>query len=275
MTALVSMSPLCARPAGDAAPSAFAILSRVKIAYRARPKPAYVVYTLERRDKVEGRPDFLNSYTLRIWCRTSDRAALSRRVSGGRVTGDLEFIRPEFDKPVDPGPPTADVFESLAPRSIPAPVPSGAPDVSPFPRIGSVAVLIEREYNAEYAVVDGTDEHLKLTPRRDPRNNRLTDVYVDRATSMLARAVSRDHLYSEGRSIPERFEVDFGMSGDVPVITAIHGRTDYAQMTVDQRGDAAFHEVDYRFTGITFPSELPAWYFEPREYGAHRGEAPN
>ncbi|GAC1419027.1 MAG: hypothetical protein NVSMB64_28520 [Candidatus Velthaea sp.] len=266
---LLCISPVEAQPTGEPAPNAFTILGRVKSAFRARPKPPFVVYTLERRDRLDGAPDFLNSYTLRIWYRTSDRAALARRVAGGRVTGELEFIHPEFDKPVDPGPPTADVFESLVPRSIPSPAPSGA-----FPRIGSVAVLIEREYTAEYAGAQGSDDHLKLTPRRDPENNRLTDVYVDRRTSMLSRAVSRDHLYSNGRAIPERFEVEFGLQGDVPVITAIRGRTDYSQLTGAQRGYVPFHEVDYRFTAIEFPPELPAWYFDPGQYGAHRADAP-
>jgi hypothetical protein len=273
--ALLGIAALCALTAAapdtptSAVPmSAQIILGRVRAAFHAQPRPPYVVYTLIRHDKLNGAPDFYNSYNLRIWCRTSDRAALSRRLIDNRP-GDMEFIRPEFDKPIDPGPPTADIFEALAPHHLAA---TPAPDASAAPVIGSVAVLIEFDYFAEYAGIDGHDYHLKLTPKRDPERNRLSDVYVDRDTYTLTRAVAHDHLYVEGAAIPERFEVDFGTLGDVPVITEIHGRTDYAAMTHDL--GSAFHEIDYRFTNVRFPTTLPDWYFDPKTYGAHRAEAP-
>jgi hypothetical protein len=150
------------------------------------------------------------------------------------------------------GPPTSDLLDvirqTLAPEPQPAP---SAPRV-----IGSVSVVIETNYHVTFAGVDGDDDHLRLEARRDPDRNRLTDLYVDRVTYRLHRAVAHDHLYSRGRVTPQRFEIDFGASEGVPVITAIRGQT-------------------YRFEDIRFPGELPAWYFQPTDYKAHRSELPS
>ena len=253
-------------------PSANTILARVKAGLRAGERPDYVVYTLVRRDSIDYTPDFMNSYTLRIWCRTADSVALSRRVSGGRANGPAEFITPAFDKPIDPGPPTADLLDVIRqtgarPASAASPGPSaGAPAV-----IGSVAVFIERNYHVTFAGTDRGDYHLRLEALRDPDRNRLTDLYVDRLSYGLHRAVAHDHLYAEGRTIPERFEIDFGIQGGIPVIVAIHGETDF---TAAGSSGEPLHAVDYRFEDVTFPAQLPAWYFEPQQYGAHRAELP-
>jgi hypothetical protein len=37
-------------------------------------------------------------------------------------------------------------------------------------------------------------------------------------------------------------------------------------------GDGA--TVTYDFEDITFPSALPEWYFDPRQYGSHIAQAP-
>ena len=103
--------------------------------------------------------------------------------------------------------------------------------------------------------------------------NRLTDIYVDRVTFALHRAVATDHLYTQGRTIPERFEIEFGSRSGVPVITSIHGQTDYAALGPGDGGEP-LHEVDFRFEDIAFPIELPDWYFLPEQYGAHRAEFP-
>jgi hypothetical protein len=253
-----------------ATPNANAILARVKAGLRAHERPPYVVYTLVRHDTLDHVPDLLNSYTLRIWCRTADSAALARRVVGSRTTGAVAFITPAFDRPIDPGPPTADLLDVIRETHGP---PTPAPDPNAPRIIGSVSVVIETNYHVTYAGVDGADDHLRLEARRDPERNRLTDLYVDRASSVLHRAIARDHLYAEGRTIPERFEMVFGLHDGVPVISAIHGQTDDAALDPRDAG-VAFNEVDYRFEDIEFPPDLPAWYFDPAHYGAHRGEYP-
>jgi hypothetical protein len=255
--------------AGDATPpNPEAILARVKADLRARERPPYVVYTLVRRDAIDGIPDLSNSYTLRIWCRTIDNAALSREMFGARIVGNAQFITPTFDQPIDPGPPTADLLDVIRQTQGP---PSPAPRSPPV--IGAVSVAIETHYRVTYAGPDGPDDHLRLEPFRDPDRNRLTDLFVDRTTSELHRAVAHDHLYAEGRVTPERFEIVFGIYEDVPVITAIHGQTDLSALDGQNAGET-LHEVNYRFENLAFPPVLPDWYFEPAQYGAHRADLP-
>ncbi len=275
--AVALLCPL--RPVGIGAqsvpPSANAILARVKAGLRASERPAFVAYTLVRREYLDNVPDFNNSYTLRIWCRTADSAALSRRVSGSRHYGPAEFIEPAFDRPIDPGPPTADLLDVIRQTQGGArPTPAApAPGTSAPVVIGSVSVVIERNYHVTFAGIERGDYHLHLEALRDPDRNRLTDVYVDRTNFVLHRAVAHDHLYSEGRTIPERFEIDFGALASIPVITAIHGETDYTALGGGDRGEP-LHAVDYRFEDVAFPAQLPDWYFDPKRYGEHRDELP-
>jgi hypothetical protein len=263
------MSSLPVRAQQPAQVNADAILARVKAEVRAHPRPPYVVYTLVRRDTLDDIPDLLNSYTLRIWCRTADNAALSRRTNGPRAIGAAEFIVPAFDKPIDPGPPTADLLDVIRQSAAPAPNPTP----TGLRVIGSVSIAIETAYRVTYAGVDGSDDHLALVPRRDPDRNRLTDLYVDRDTAEIDRAVAHDHLYTEGRAIPERFEIDFGNDDGERVITRIHGQTDYSERDPSVAPEP-LHDVLYRFENIAFPAQLPDWYFEPATYGAHRAEFP-
>ncbi len=261
--------------AQETPPNANAILARVKAGIRTDERPPFVAYTLVRRDSLDYTPDFLNSYTLHVWCRTADGAALSRR--GTRALGPAEFIVPEFDRPIDPGPPTADLLDVIR-QTQGSPPPVALPTASPAPGalvvIGSINVFVERNYHTTFAGIDRGDYHLRLEALRDSDRNRLTDLYVDRTTYAMHRAVAHDHLYTEGRSIPERFEIDFGMQLGVPVIVAIHGETDQSALAADA-GAAPFHTVDYRFENITFPPVMPAWYFEPARYGAHRDDLPS
>lgn len=260
-------------PATSPTPNPYTILARVKAGLRAVDRPPFVVYTIVRHDTIDGVPDMQNSYALRIWCRTSDSAALARHVFAGRTVGPAEFIEPVFDKPIDPGPPTADLLDVIRQTQGTSPTPAPAPTGSSAPVIGSVSVVIETNYRVTYGGVDGSDDHLVLEARRDPDRNRLTDLYVDRYKYTIHRAVAHDHLYSDGRVIPQRFEIDFGTLHGVPVIIAIHGQTDFA---APENRDAGLplNEVKYRFEDVSFPAQLPDWYFDPAQYGTHRGDYP-
>jgi hypothetical protein len=265
------------------------ILARAKAVFRSYPRPPFVAYTLVRRDTHNGAPDFENSYTLKIWCRTSDRSALARRVWNGKTYGDLQNITVMFDREVDPGPPTADMFEKRlfgatgartdpqpgAPRA-PAPDPSGpnagAPGAgvsetgAPLPEIGRVSAL-DGDYRAVRVARDGELLHLWLVAKSDPDRNRLDEIWVDARTYDLRRARVRDHLYLGfgGQSLEDEFDVRFTPGpGGLPLIATIHGQTQYAQF-----------ETDYTFKDVTFPDALPDWYFLPRTYGLHRDQAPS
>jgi hypothetical protein len=254
------------------------ILARAKAVFRAYPRPPFVAYTLVRRDYHNGAPDFENSYTLKLWCRTADRSALVRKAWKGRAYGDLENLTVMFDKAVDPGPPTADMFEKRLfgasgahLEASPAPAQQGVqpgtqPDASTvLQEIGRVGAR-DGDYRVVRVARDGDLIHLWLEPRTDAERNRLDEMWVDARSYDLRRARVRDHLYFgiTGQSIEDDFDVRFtpGPAG-LPLITSIHGQTKYGQF-----------ETDYAFRDVTFPPELPAWYFEPKQYGAHRSDAP-
>jgi len=247
------------------------LLQKIREVFRShRPPPPYVTYTLVREQQTEqGYTDFVNSYTYHIWCRSSDRAALGRKVFRDDARGPLEFLRPEFNQARDPGPPTADVFERAPARPqpvevAPTPEPTGMPAV-----IGSVTAIGELEYHVIAVKTEGDLLHLSLRPIRDPDRNRLREVYVDKTTYELRKLVATDKLFIEpGTEVhPQLFTITMGMLDGRPVVTAIHGVT-----TDDYSGDG--REVDYTFKDIKFPSALPDWYFEARLYALHTSEAP-
>jgi hypothetical protein len=246
-----------------AAPSGEQILGSAKTAFRAHVRPAYVVYTLVRRDEAHGLPDLENSYALKIWCRTADRAALTRRLWHDAPYGGMDFITVAFDGLVDPGPPTADVFERALYGAPASPLP--AESVAPLPIIGSVRVQRDFDYAVRGVRREGDDWHLSLEPKRDPLRNRIDDLWVDAATYEVRRMRVRDHLYLglSGQSLDDEFDVRFVMRDGLPVISTIDGAT---------AGDAYRTRYTYRIED--FPVSLPPWYFEPRAYRAHRGEAP-
>lgn len=243
-----------------------------------RPPPPYVTYTLIRKQTLDdGYPDLVNSYTYHIWCRTSDRAALGRKVYRGSARGTLEFLRPSFNEPWDPGPPTADLFEPApahphtSPREfVPTPEPSG----SLPPTIASVTSLGEFDYRVTNVEQQGHLTHVSLMARRDPDRNRLRELYVDSRTLELQEVVATDKLYEEDSHhvYPMLFTITLGWMNNMPIVTHIHGTPTYEQDEEYLGRDAT---VDYDFNDITFPASLPAWYFDPRGYFQHTNDAPS
>jgi hypothetical protein len=276
--------------AGAAAPSATAtpialpspdrLLYLVRRQFRShRPPPPYITYTLIRKQTLDdGYPDLLNSYTYHIWVRTSDRAALGRRVYHGSSRGTLEFLRPSFNEPWDPGPPTADLFEPApvhphtSPREfVPTPEPTGS---LPPKTIALVTVLGEFDYRVTRIANEGDQIHISLMARRDPDRNRLRELYVDAKTLELQEVIATDKLYDEDsdhKVYPMLFTVTLVWMHNMPMITHIHGTPTY-QTDSDYLGRDA--TVDYDFTDITFPDSLPEWYFDPRSYAQHAADAP-
>ncbi|HEV3091664.1 MAG TPA: hypothetical protein VGX91_09545 [Candidatus Cybelea sp.] len=260
-------------------PSPDRLLYLIRRQFRShRPPPPYVTYTLIRKQTLDdGYPDLLNSYTYHIWCRTSDRAALGRRVYRGSSRGTLEFLRPSFNEPWDPGPPTADLFEPapLHPHTNPREfVPTPEPTGSLPPTIASVTVLGEFDYRVTRVANEGDEIHVSLMARRDPDRNRLRELYVDAKTLELREVIATDKLYDEdGHHVyPMLFTITLGWLHNMPVVTHIHGTPTY-QADADYLGRDA--TVDYDFTDMTFPDSLPDWYFDPRSYAQHVDDAPS
>jgi hypothetical protein len=261
-------------------PSPERLLYQIRRQFRShRPPPPYVTYTLIRKQTLDdGYPDLLNSYTYHIWCRTTDRAALGRRVYHGSARGTLEFLRPSFNEPWDPGPPTADLFEPApvhphtSPRDfVPTPEPTG----SLPPVIATVTVMGEFDYRVTRIANEGDEIHVSLQARRDPDRNRLRELYVDAKTLELKEVVATDKLYDEdsGHHVyPMLFTVTLAWMHNMPIVTHIHGTPTY-QQDADYLGRDA--TVDYDFNDITFPDTLPDWYFDPRSYAQHQNDPPS
>lgn len=263
-----------------ALPSPERLLYLIRRQFRThRPPPPYQTYTLVRKQTLDdGYPDLVNSYTYHIWVRSIDRAALGRRVYRGSARGQLEFLRPSFNEPWDPGPPTADLFESAPAHPhtnpetfVPTPEPTG-----PLPpkTIAVVTVLGEFDYRVTNVATEGHLIHVSLEPRRDPDRNRLRELYVDAKTLELQEVVATDKLYDEGEHhvYPMLFTVTLGWMNNMPIVTHIHGTPTYEQDAEYLGRDAT---VDYDFNDITFPASLPDWYFDKHSYAQHINEAPS
>jgi len=261
-------------------PSPERLLYQIRRQFRShRPPPPYVTYTLIRKQTLDdGYPDLLNSYTYHIWCRTYDRAALGRRVYRGSSRGTLEFLRPSFNEPWDPGPPTADLFEPapLHPHTNPREfVPTPEPTGTLPPVIATVTAMGEFDYRVTRVADEGDLIHVSLLPRRDPDRNRLRELYVDHKTLELKEVIATDKLYEDdgGHHVyPMLFTITLGWLDNMPVVTHIHGTPTY-QTDAEYLGRDA--TVDYDFNDIAFPASLPDWYFDPRSYAQHVDDAPS
>jgi len=267
-----ALTALCAAHAVANSPPSLGgdeILARARATFHAHARPPFVAYTVARREMVNQVPDFFDTYELRVWYRSADGSALARRVERGVAFGPLHYIRPRFNDAVDPGPPTADIFE-------PAPAPAAkhgavSADRETMPTIANVQVKGEFDYRAATVEIAGGSYHLKLQALRDPERNRLREVWVDAATFEVRRIVADDRLFMlpSDVSYPDRLDATLAADDGVPLIEHV------AMTTVpDWRSHAPDEQSDYRFKDVAFPAALPDWYFDPRSYRAHIGEAP-
>jgi hypothetical protein len=262
-------------PSAEPSPTPQRVLGLIRSQYRShRPPPAYETYTLVRSQKAtNGYPDPVDSYTKHVWVRNVDRAALTRQVFRDEFRGPMIFDRPAFNEDRDPGPPTADVFEPAPARPHPvAEVPTPEPHFTPLPVIGGVRALLETDYRVESLSTEGGLVHLRIYPIRDLERNRLREVYADAKTLELRRLVATDKLFTGLKGadavFPLTYTITMGTVQGFPVVTTVHG-----VVGGEYNGDG--QEVDFRFTDVTFPATLPAWYFDARSYGAHQNDAPS
>ncbi len=253
-------------------PSPQRILGLIRAKFRShRPPPPYVVYTLERKENTsQGYPDYAESYTDKVWCRTLDRASLQRRVYRSINRGALLFNRPAFNEARDPGPPTADIFEPAPVHPHPVSfVPTPEAKGPALPIIGTVTAIGEFDYRIDTIEVSADTIHLKILPTRDPDRNRLRELFADKNTYELKEFIATDKLFIDGTHdvYGVTFDVKLGNLQGTPIVTDIHGTVGdgYA-------GDGTI--VDYRFRNIAFPPILPEWYFDANQYAGHADDAP-
>lgn len=250
-------------------PSPDDLLAAIRDKFRShRPPPPFEIYTLVRKQMTSyGYPDYLNSYTVKYWYRSSDHGALTRTYTQLGDIGPLVFQRPIFNAATDPGPPTADVFEPAPLHTYP-PTFVPTPEASLPPVIAHVTVHGEFDYRVTDVQREGDELHLTLVPRRDPERNRLRQIWVDAATLDLRKLVATDKLFvPNSPPYPVLFTIDFKMYEGIPIITHIHG-----VVYGGYNGDG--QTVDYDFLDTVFPASLPEWYFDPRDYAQHQDNAP-
>lgn len=273
LLAVAALAAALATPVAQTTPtpSPQRVLALIRNQFRShRPPPPFVAYTLVRTQRTDrGFPDYVGSYVYHIWLRSSDRAALGRKVFRDFARGELEFMRPAFNEPRDPGPPTADVFEPAPVRPRPvSEVPTPEPS-STYQVIGSVAVTGEYDYFVDSVDREGDDLHLRLRPVRDPERNRLRELWADARTYELHRMRAHDRLFDfDGKVYGVVFDIRLAMLDGRPVVTGLHG-----VVGDGYQGDGK--DVDFAFNDITFPKSLPDWYFDARSYAAHRNDAPS
>ncbi len=259
-------------PIATSTPSPQRLLGLIRAKFRShRPPPAFETYTLERKQLTDqGFPDYLESYKVKYWVRTLDRAALTRKVYRDVNRGAMTFDRPAFNESRDPGPPTADVFEPAPARPRPISfVPTPEPGASQLPTIGVVTATGEFDYRVDTMATEGNELHLKVVPTRDPDRNRLRELFVDKRTLELHKLVATDKLFILGTSdvYGVTFTVSFASLEGVPIVTTIHG-----VVGDGYSGDGS--TVDYTFRDISFPKTLPEWYFDARQYAQHEAQEP-
>jgi hypothetical protein len=266
--ALVAATPA---PSPSPALTPQRILGVIRATFRShRPPPPYVTYTLVRAQLTDqGFPDYVESYSYHIWCRTSDRAALARKVFRDTARGPLEFQRPAFNEARDPGPPTADLFEPapLHPHPIEF-VPTPEPAATTLTTIATVTAIGEFDYRVVALDVEGDLLHLQIEPTRDPERNRLRELWADKKTYELRKLVATDKLFVEhDRVYGVTFTITLGTLQGEPIVTDIHGK-----VGDNYSGDG--EDVDFHFRDVAFPTSLPAWYFDQHAYGGHQEDAP-
>lgn len=261
------------------------ILQSARAAFHAPGRPPYVVYNMKRVVFLDDQPDSDDDYTLRIWSRTSDGAALVRiwDPAQERAVEDLYFGRYRLRLNADPGPPVSDIFE---------PPPLRAPQLPRETETGglrTIAVVARRgdlDYHATLVGIDKDAYHLKLQPLRDEDRNRLRELWVDTEDFEVERAieVARPAVTAEGwASLPRdapaygflspvQLDMTFELLAGVPVITKA---TETVQIYPGLGASGHQIEMDYSYDRMTLRSELPDWLFEPSTYGAHVREAPS
>ncbi len=258
------------------------VLGIIRRVFRAhRPPPPYEIYTMVRSQMTNyGYPDLVGSYTTKYWVRNVDRAALTRRLFRDDYEGDLTFQRPELNEATDPGPPTVDVFAPAPIRQHVNPlsyVPTPEPTANTTRTIASVVAIGEPDYDVPKMTVEGDLLHLVLRPRRDPERNVLREIWVDKHTYELRKIIAHDRLFAEDEGIfPITFTYTLAHLDGVLLITKLHGvvlpRIEKDGTQTQYGGDG--RTVDFDFEDISFPSSLPAWYFDPRDYAQNKEQAP-
>lgn len=148
-----------------------------------------------------------------------------------------------------------------------------SPDLSDLPTIASVIAVPKPSYaitlagTAELTNGGGEAYHLKLEPLRDPFRHNLRELWIDTKTFAVDRAVIDGDYAPQPMDMVERTTVteDFGMVG--PYWIMIHD-----VWTWRDAANAVDFTYDVTFEKMSFPAKIPDWYFDRKQFDAHRND---
>lgn len=157
------------------------------------------------------------------------------------------------------------------------PAPTGetnfAPDLSDLKTIADVVSVEKPSYGVRLAGIDkltnggGTAYHLVLNPHSDPWKHNLRQLWVNTANFNIVRAVLVGDYRPDPGAMVEQTTVaeDFGAVG--PYWVVIHHTWTYR----DAAAGVTYH-FDSTATKMSFPSSIPAWYFDEAQFKRHRAQ---
>lgn len=148
-----------------------------------------------------------------------------------------------------------------------------SPDLSDLRTIAAVVSVAKPSYEITLAGIDsltnggGTAYHLVLKPLSDPWKHNLRELWVNSANANIMRAVLVGDYRPDNGQLLEQTTVaeDFGSVG--PYWVVIHHTWSYR----DAPNSVLFH-YDATAQNMSFPSAIPAWYFDEAQFARHRGE---
>lgn len=148
-----------------------------------------------------------------------------------------------------------------------------APDLSDFKTIASVVSVAKPSYDIKLAGTDtitnggGSAYHLVLKPLSDPWKHNLRELWVNTANFNIMRAVLVGDYRPDPQSLLEQTTVaeDFGPIG--PYWVVVHHA-----WTWRDAPNATTFAYDVTAATMSFPSAIPAWYFDEAQFNKHRAE---
>ncbi len=151
--------------------------------------------------------------------------------------------------------------------------PDFSPDLSDLRTIAAVVSIAKPSYQITLAGVDpisnggGTAYHLALKPLGDVRKHNLRELWVNSANFEIMRAVLVGDYRPDNGQLLEQTTVteDFGPVG--PYWVVIHHTWTYR----DAPNGVTF-TYDATAQNMSFPSAIPAWYFDEAQFKQHRSE---
>lgn len=230
------------------------------------PQPAYIDSTMHWKVLAQtGQGDFPQTFDERVLFDSTARRECVLFVPytpDSRVIIGRSYFAPDMwliHKPVE--------------RQAQSTHPDFSPDLSDLKTIATVVSVAKPSYDISLAGVDpisnggGSAYHLILKPISNPWVHNLRELWVNTKNDDLVRAVLVGDYRPDNGQLLEQTTVaeDFGPVG--PYWVVIHHTWTYR----DAPNAVTFH-YDTTATNMSFPSAIPAWYFDEAQFGRHRAE---